>query len=154
MMLFGVGVYSMIIGILSSVLSSLDTKSANLQKKITIMHEFCNEIKLNTNLKESLRKTLEYNAQKNPFIWVENTNAFNELPINLTYEIMMNLQNKVISEILFFKNCDDKYFVVKIVPLLKPLFLGEQENVWVSKTNPDASKWHQNIFDMIIKSFH
>ena len=118
------------------------------------MHEFCNEIKLNTNLKESLRKTLEYNAQKNPFIWVENTNAFNELPINLTYEIMMNLQNKVISEILFFKNCDDKYFVVKIVPLLKPLFLGEQENVWVSKTNPDASKWHQNIFDMIIKSFH
>lgn len=50
-MVFGVGFYSFTIGILSSVLAHMDTKSTNLQKKISIMNEFCSEMKINKELK-------------------------------------------------------------------------------------------------------
>lgn len=145
-MLFGVGFYSFTIGILSSVLAYIDTKATNLQKKIAIMNEFCNEMKISKSLKERLRKTLEYNSQKNSFTWAEKTNIFNDLPINLRYEIVMNVHDKVISEILFFKNCDDKFFVVRTVPLLKPLFLKSKDNIWTQGTNPDASTHLKHSF--------
>ena len=138
-MLVGVGFYSFTIGILSSVLAVIDTRSIHLNKKISTMNEFCNEMKINNKLKERLRRTLEYNSQKNSFLWAEKTYIFNDLPINLRYEIAMNVHKKVMSEILFFKDCDDKYFVVRTLPLLKPLFIKEKESVWVAGSNPDAS---------------
>lgn len=153
-MLFGVGFYSFTIGILSSVLAYIDTKATNLQKKIAIMNEFCNEMKISKSLKERLRKTLEYNSQKNSFTWAEKTNIFNDLPINLRYEIVMNVHDKVISEILFFKNCDDKFFVVRTVPLLKPLFLKSKDNIWTQGTNPDASIFNIHLFIYISVKFY
>ena len=139
-MLVGVGFYSFTIGILSSVLATIDTKSIKLNKKISTMNEFCNEMKINNSLKARLRKTLEYNSQKNSFLWTEKTNVFNDLPLNLRYEIAMSVNKKVMSEILFFRDCDDKYFVVRTVPLLKPLFIEERELIWMVGSNPDASK--------------
>ena len=140
-MLFGVGFYSFTIGLVSSVLAFIDTKESTLQKKIAIMNEFCNEMKINKNMKDKMRKTLEYNSQKNAFMWAEKTNIFNELPINLRYEIVMNFHDGVISEISFFKNCDDKFFVVRTIPLLKPLYLYGNETLWYHDTNPDASNF-------------
>ena len=103
------------------------------------MNEFCNEMKIEKSLKEKLRKTLEYNAQKNSFTWAEKTNIFNDLPINLRYEIVMNVHNKAIYDLLFFRNCEDKNFVVRAVTMLKPLLMLEKEEVWTSGTNPYAS---------------
>lgn len=139
-MLFGVGVYSFTIGILSSVLAYIDTKASSLGKKIAIMNEFCNEMKIAKSLKDRLRKTLEYNTNKNSYSWAEKTNIFTDLPINLQYDIVMNVHDKIISEIFFFKNCGDKFFVVRTVPLLKPLFFQNMEAVWRKGNNPDASK--------------
>lgn len=140
-MLFGVGFYSFTIGILSSVLAYMDTKSMHLQKKKSIMNEFCNEMKINNTLKERMSKTLQYNSDKNSFLWAKKTDIFNDLPIDLRYEIIMKMQNKVISDILFFKNCDDKFFVIQIVPLLKPIWIQEKENIWIAGSNPDASNY-------------
>ena len=50
-MIFGIGFYSFTIGILSSVLAHMDTKSTSLHKKIAIMNEFCNEMKISKDLK-------------------------------------------------------------------------------------------------------
>ena len=144
-MLFGVGFYSFTIGTLSSVLSYIDTKSTILQKKIAIMNEFCNEMKISSTLKEKLRQTLEQNFQRNAFIWAEKTNIFNDLPINLRYEIVMNVHDRVISELLFFRNCEDKFFVVRIFPLLKPLVLKSKEELWAFGNNPDASRIYFQI---------
>lgn len=140
LMLFGVGVYSFTIGILSSVLAYIDTKASSLGKKVAIMNEFCNEMKISKSLKDRLRKTLEYNTNKNSFTWAEKTNIFTDLPINLQYDIVMNVHDKIISEIFFFKNCGDKFFVVRTVPLLKPLFLKNMEALWRRGNNPDSSK--------------
>lgn len=103
------------------------------------MNEFCNERKISQDLKEKIRKTLEYNTQKNSFLWTEKTHVFNDLPLNLRYEIVMNVHKKAMSDILFFKECDDKYFVVRTLPLLKPFFLKEKSALWNAGANPDAS---------------
>ena len=138
-MLVGVGFYSFTIGILSSVLATIDTRSIFLNKKISTMNDFCDEMKIDNKLKERLKKTLEYNSQKNSFLWADKSNVFNDLPINLRYEIAMNVHQKVMSEILFFRECDDKYFVVRTLPLLKPLMVKEKELLWTVGANPDAS---------------
>ncbi len=75
-MIFGVGFYSFTIGILSSVLAHMDTKSSNLQKKLGIMSEFCNEMKINKDLKLKLRRALAYNSEKNCFTWADKKNIF------------------------------------------------------------------------------
>ena len=104
------------------------------------MNEFCNEMKIAKGFKDRLRKTLEYNTNKNSFSWAEKTNIFTDLPINLQYDIVMNVHDKIISEVFFFKNCGDKFFVVRAVPLLKPLFFKNMEAVWRKGNNPDSSK--------------
>ena len=53
------------------------------------MNEFCDEKKISKALKEKLKNAIEYNFSKNPFTWADKTNIFNDLPINLRYEIMM-----------------------------------------------------------------
>ena len=148
---FGVGFYSFTIGILSSVLAYMDTKSIHLQKKKSIMNEFCNEMKINNTLKERMSKTLQYNSDKNSFLWANKTDIFNDLPIDLRYEIIMKMQDKVISDILFFKNCDDKFFVIQIVPLLKPIWIPEKENIWIAGSNPDASNYFIKFYVLIFK---
>lgn len=140
-MIVGVGFYSLTIGILSSVLANIDTKSIYLNKKLAIMNEFCSERKISHNLKEKIRKTLEFNTQKNSFLWAEKTDVFADLPINLRYEIAMNVHKKVMTEILLFKECEDKYFVVRTLPLLKPFYVKEKEILWSAGSNPDASKF-------------
>ena len=38
----------------------------------------------------------------------------------------------------FFSIEDDKYFVVKIVPMLKPLQMNEGEYLWEEQWNPES----------------
>ena len=138
-MLFGVGFYSFSIGLLSSILAEIDLRQNSLSKKIAIMNEFCQEMNISKKIKDKMRKTLEYNSLKNAFSWANKTNAFDELPINLRHEVVMNFHDKVISKIQFFSTCQDKYFVVRIVPLLKPLIIKERKTIWKKDSNPDAS---------------
>ena len=37
-----------------------------------------------------MKSILEYNSKKNAFIWIEHTYIFNELPLDLRYEIIMD----------------------------------------------------------------
>lgn len=70
-MILGVGFYSGAIGILTSVLSNMDLKSNTMKRKIAIMNEFCREMMISKELKEKLKKVIEYNAHKNCFTWID-----------------------------------------------------------------------------------
>jgi hypothetical protein len=63
------------------------------------MNEFCQEMKINKRTKDQMRKALEYNSLKNAFSWANKSNVFDELPINLRHEIVMNFHDSVISKI-------------------------------------------------------
>lgn len=66
-MIFGVGFYSFTVSSLSTLFGNLDTKSSHLQNKITFMDEFCAETHLPKQLKDKIRKVLEYNSLVNVF---------------------------------------------------------------------------------------
>ena len=40
----------------------MDQKSNTLSRKIAIMNEFCNEMKIKKELKDKMKRVLEYNA--------------------------------------------------------------------------------------------
>jgi hypothetical protein len=40
------------------------------------MSEFCNEMKINKDLKLKLRRALAYNSEKNCFTWADKKNIF------------------------------------------------------------------------------
>lgn len=104
------------------------------------MNEFCNEMKINKELKRKLRKALTYSMDKNCFSWADKTNIFRQLPINLRYEICMNIHYGIMRTFTFFTMSDDKYFAVRIVPILKPLHMNENEYIWYEGSNPESSK--------------
>eukprot|EP00828_Plagiopyla_frontata_P046040 TRINITY_DN8052_c0_g2_i1.p1 TRINITY_DN8052_c0_g2~~TRINITY_DN8052_c0_g2_i1.p1 ORF type:complete len:451 (+),score=54.94 TRINITY_DN8052_c0_g2_i1:23-1375(+) len=137
-MLGGVCFYSFSIGILSSILSFLAIKEESLQKKINIMNEFCNEMKIPKSLQQRIRSVLEANVNQNSLAWAEKTKIFEELPINLRYDIAMNIHDGVLEKIYFFRKCKDKLFVVKAAPLLKPLSLKANDFLWATDDHPDS----------------
>ncbi|CAD8179140.1 unnamed protein product [Paramecium octaurelia] len=138
LMIVGVGFYSMIVGLLSSILSQIDYKGHKLQQQQAILNEFCIEKKISLNLREKLKETLQYSFDKNCFTWADNKYIFKDLPINLRYDIIMNIHNGVFGNMQLFQLVDDKQFLVKVVPLLKPILFLESEIIWEQNSNPDA----------------
>lgn len=129
LMIVGVCFYSLTIGLLSSVLSQIDYKVHKLTKKKAIMNEFCVEKKISKQLRDKLKDTLEYNFSRNCFTWADNTHIFKDLPINLRFEIMMSIHGGVFGNMQLFQLIEDKAFLVKVVPLLKPLLMLENEYI-------------------------
>lgn len=60
-MLFGVGFFSFTIGNLSSVLASMDTKSAILKQKLNTLQDLSKKANMNQALEFRIRKFLEDN---------------------------------------------------------------------------------------------
>ncbi|EGR26968.1 hypothetical protein IMG5_203670 [Ichthyophthirius multifiliis] len=138
LMLLGVGFYSILIGILVSVLQYMDIKDNNLQKKILTMNDFCNEMNVGVFLKNKLRDYIQYSMDKNCFQWANQSRIFDQLPISLRYEICMNIHGGVIRKFNIFYLEADQLFMVKIVPLLQPIKFQKGEVIWQDGDDPDS----------------
>lgn len=101
-MMIGVFFYSFTIGTLTSVLGKIDTRSSQLRAKIEVIDLFCNESKINLDLKKKIKEALEYNSYRNAFSWIEKYAIFNELPPNLKCEIAMQIHDGAIGKLPFF----------------------------------------------------
>ena len=82
---------------------------------------FAAEAHLPREMRQRLRKVLEYNNSKISFKTVEyQSEIFEELPLKLRCEVAMAMHHGALKIITFFHN-KDPTFIVAIVPLLKPL---------------------------------
>ena len=70
-----------------------------------------------------MEEILDYNSKNNAFIWIGESNIFDELPLDLKYEVIMDFHNNALRDINFFSECQDKYFIIRIAPLLRPYFM-------------------------------
>lgn len=121
-MLIGVVFYSYTIGLITTFFSESDTKQTLLAKRLRNLDDFCTELKIDSKLSDGLAKALEYSATKLTYQWLEpHKKIFEGLPIRLKYEFLMAIYGEFIFECPFF-GFDDIGFIVKIVPLLKPMF--------------------------------
>ncbi len=101
-MMIGVFFYSFTIGTLTSVLGRIDTRSSQLRDKLEVIEVFCNESKINPELKKKIKEALDYNSYKNAFSWIEKYAIFNELPDNLKCEIALQIHDGAIGRLRFF----------------------------------------------------
>ncbi len=56
--------------------------------------------------------------KKNPLIWMEETNILADLPLDLKYLIIMNINKGALKQINFFADCQDKFFVISFAHLI------------------------------------
>jgi len=139
MMILGAGFYSFTVGIAASIISSRENRLASLKRKISIANEFAHEIKASKSLKRRIRKILEYNSLRNCFSWANKKEVFSEIPIRLRYEIVMKMHNEIFTTIPFFREHSDKYFVVTIIELLKPLQVSARDFLWKEGDSAESS---------------
>lgn len=116
-MLFGICFFSYTLGILSSMISSQNSKEIALNNKLLEIDEFIKEEKLSKQMQIDLKEAIKYSTEKNGFSWADKINIFNELPSELRYEVAMKMHSGAIKGIKFFIS-KDKIFIAAIVPFL------------------------------------
>ena len=116
-MIFGAGFYSFTVGSLANILASLDTKHAHLINKITLTDEFCHEAGLSREIRDKIRKALEYASMKNIFSKKERDGFLSEIPINIRYKVALSMYDGLRAKVPFFKN-KESLFIAYFVPLL------------------------------------
>ena len=137
-MIFGAAVFAFTVGNLSSVLANLDTRSSNLAVKLAKLSEFCKDAKLDRDLRDKLRKALEYTSKKNMFSWIDKQKIFIELPPHLKSEVAMKMYDGVIENIQFFKD-KDATFIALVIPMLQALKINPHEFIYRQGDHPNAS---------------
>ena len=74
----------------------------------------------------------------NPYIWAKGKHIFDELSIDLKYNIAMQVQDKMMSKIKIFADCTDQYFIIRIVSLLKFISVDCDQILYEEKESPAA----------------
>lgn len=130
LMIVGVAFYSIVIGIISSFFSNKSTKASLLTRRIKQIDEYCENLGIGEDLADRLKMSVKYASDKMAYLWLDpNEDIFNELNINLKYQLLLAIHNDFIGACEFFKPVDVS-FIVRIVPLLKPVFFKAGEIIW------------------------
>ena len=125
-MLLGVCIYSYMIGALTNLISSLDSRKAKLNQKLELLRELGKEYGLSKTFLEKLASAVEYEHK--------NTNKdidelVSTLPNSLKNQLLVTIYQKKIESNAFFEGRTD-HFVAWIAPYLKPFRFDEQEIVY------------------------
>ena len=117
-------------------MSQIDTREKALAQKIFYINSFAAEAHLPPEMRQRLRKVLEYNNSKISFNSVEyQTEIFEELPLKLRCEVAMAMHHGALNSITFFQN-KDPTFIVSVVTLLKPLQSNLNEVIFAEADPP------------------
>ena len=129
-MLIGVAFYSILIGLVSAFFTSKDTKHSLLAKRVVMVEEFCKKLGIDADLEEKIKSSLAYSSDKLAYLWLSpDEDIFNGLNMQLKYEFLVAVHKRLIQECEFFRNKDIS-FVVRIVPLLKPVKYRAGDTIW------------------------
>ena len=126
LMIFGVIIYSFAIGSLSSIVSSLDSNTAEMNQKLQILSRIKREFNLDQDIYDKIRKVIKYdlsNSQK------DKMNFLQELPNKLRIELSHIMHDHVISKMYFFKNQPND-FIAYVAPLLVPVKYGQGDYLY------------------------
>ncbi|TNV83436.1 hypothetical protein FGO68_gene1262 [Halteria grandinella] len=115
--LIGAVAFSFAISSLSSMLSALDTRTAQLRERMGTLNQIKRQYRLSFDLYRRLKGALKYDYSKNS---TKHFQILNELPQNLRIELALLMNKEIIKKVFFFRN-KPAIFIAFIGPLLKPL---------------------------------
>jgi hypothetical protein len=122
-MVFGVGFYSFTIGNLSSFITTIDAKGAQLRAKIQTIEEFARKHDLPKDL-EIRMKSLTTN--QNEVTKHDQKKLLQELPSSLRAEVVSHIHADIIKNITFFKDKGAE-FLYAALPLVRRFNLPQKE---------------------------
>ena len=125
-MSFGVLLYSFAIGALSSIVSTLDQKSEEMNQKLQILSSIKKEFNLEQNIYDKVRKVIKYDLsrnQKDKMVFLQ------ELPNKLRIELSQIMHDKVIQNFYFFRDQPSDFFAY-VAPLLKPVKFSQNDYLY------------------------
>ncbi|CDW89227.1 cation channel family protein [Stylonychia lemnae] len=134
-MIFGVGFYSFTIGNLSQIIASIDTQSALLSQKLSILSEFSKRTNLPTDVMFRIRRHLE-NNNKHQNNLEEQEKLLNDLPAALRSEVVKHTHGEIIQKINFFREKTPD-FLWAILPALRPIKLMPTDVLYTQGDHSD-----------------
>lgn len=136
-MSFGVLMYSFAIGSLSSIVSTLDAKTAEMNQKLQILSSIKSEFKLDQDIYDKVRKVIKYDLSRNQ---KDKMNFLQELPNKLRIELSKIMHDKLIEKLYFFKD-QPPDFIAYVAPLLKPVKFTQNDYLYKISDMIDESKY-------------
>lgn len=133
-MLLGVLIYSYMVGSLTNVIGSVDSRRAKLIKHLESLSELAKEYQLGKAFYSRLTNAVEYEHKNNN---QEIDNLVASLPSHLKTQLLVIIHKKKIENNSFFEG-RSKHFVAWIVTLLKSVMYDKNEYVY--KCNDLASE--------------
>ena len=125
-MSFGVLMYSFAIGSLSSIVSTLDAKTAEMNQKLQILSSIKKEFSLDQEIYDKVRKVIKYDLSRNQ---KDKMNFLQELPNKLRIELSQIMHDSVIQKMYFFKDQPND-FIAYVAPLLKPVKFSQNDYLY------------------------
>ena len=125
-MSFGVLLYSFAIGSLSSIVSTLDQKSEEMNQKLQILSSIKKDFNLEQGIYDKVRKVIKYDLsrnQKDKMVFLQ------ELPNKLRIELSQIMHDKVIQNFYFFRDQPSDFFAY-VAPLLKPVKFSQNDYLY------------------------
>ena len=135
-MSFGVLMYSFAIGSLSSIVSTLDAKTAEMNQKLQILSSIKSEFKLDQDIYDKVRKVIKYDLSRNQ---KDKMNFLQELPNKLRIELSKIMHDKLIEKLYFFRE-QPSDFIAYVAPLLKPVKFTQNDYLYKISDMIDESK--------------
>jgi len=135
-MSFGVLMYSFTIGSLSSIVSTLDAKTAEMNQKLQILASIKKEFALDQEIYDKVRKVIKYDLSRNQ---KDKMNFLQELPNKLRIELSQIMHDDVIKKMYFFKEQPND-FIAYVAPLLKPVKFSQNDHLYKVGDMIDESK--------------
>lgn len=136
-MSFGVLMYSFAIGSLSSIVSTLDAKTAEMNQKLQTLYSIRQEFKIDQDIYDKVRKVIKYDLSRNQ---KDKMNFLQELPNKLRIELSRIIHDNVIKKMYFFKD-QQPDFIAYVAPLLKPIKFSQNDILYKIKDSLDESKY-------------
>ena len=150
-MIIGVFYYSLTIGSLATLLSSLDSSQNEYNKKFNTLVEINNNFTLNSDLFQRIKKSLKYPPIKTDEKILE---FLANLPTSLRIETGFNMYINYVYDMEFFKS-KSKRFISSIGPHLKLLRFGKDEFIYSEGEHADEMFFIKfGSVSMVIKEFN
>jgi hypothetical protein len=129
-MIGGIAFYSFTISMITLFFTSKHNRKTLLEKKIISFEKYVNENRLPSQLRDEIKKFLEYVSHKISYRWDERRrNVIENLPLELKYHFFTEVHREIMLECPFFRTRDIN-FKVKIMSLMKPLFVKKGNYIW------------------------
>jgi len=109
-MIVGVNVYSITIGNVSSIISTMDSKAAVLNQKLATLNDYSLKFNLPQNTQMKIKTYFE-NQAKTGAVDGEWDTLFNELPPSLRTDIVQQTHGQIIKGIRFFKDKPQEFLI-------------------------------------------